>query len=292
MRKNTDGAGNGWNQMSYAERMARLSPRRQEIIRPALEHPQQHILLSVRDLAEKLSTDPATTVRIVQGMGFETYKHFQRYLHELSVASATSLDMMQSSKSNESSVTAKLQDALEHEMKNLRALHTVIDLEGIAAAARRLWKAKRILLLGGDLAASLIAYLDYHLNVIGMPVTSATSPGLASHAVRALGEGDVLFAISFRRGLRMTVEGVKEARKQGAYCIGLTDTYSSPIVRHSHDFFLTSIDTNSFGASYTTPMLLLNLLMVACAEVNRRRTLEFVKRAHEEQRHGFRWYEV
>ncbi len=55
-----------------------LSPKRQELIRPVLEHPRGYVLLSVRGLARKLGADPATTIRIVQGMGFASFQEFQR----------------------------------------------------------------------------------------------------------------------------------------------------------------------------------------------------------------------
>lgn len=278
--------------MSQSERMARLNPRRREIVRPVLEHPQQFVLLSVRDLAAKLRTDPATIVRIAQGLGFETYKDFQRYLHQLSVAHATSFDSMQSALAHDSTVTARLQHALEQEVKNVRALHHGVDMKRLVAVARRLWAARRILLLGGDLAASLVSYADYHLTVLGLPAVSATSPGRATHLVRACGKGDVVVGISFRRGLRLTVEGIQAARKQGAYCVGITDTYISPIARFSHEFFVASVNTPSFGASYTAPMAVLSLLHMACGEVRRAKTLELMKKADEEQRHGFRWYEA
>src|SRR5580692_9906025 len=78
-----------------AERIEQLSIKRQEIIRPILEHPREYVLLSVRAMAKRLRTDPATIVRIVRGLGFGSYREFQRHLHELSLAFATSLDTMQ-----------------------------------------------------------------------------------------------------------------------------------------------------------------------------------------------------
>src|SRR6202011_2035915 len=77
------------------ERIDHLSAKRQEIIRPILEHPREYVLLSVRALAKYLRTDPATIVRIVRGLGFSSYRQFQHHLHELSLAYATSLDTMQ-----------------------------------------------------------------------------------------------------------------------------------------------------------------------------------------------------
>src|SRR5437762_10008603 len=82
--------------MHLGERIEQLSVKRQEIIRPILEHPREYVLLSVRAMAKRLHTDPATIVRIVRGLGFGSYREFQRHLHELSLAFATSLDTMQS----------------------------------------------------------------------------------------------------------------------------------------------------------------------------------------------------
>jgi len=278
--------------MSPSDRVARLNPRRRDIVRPALEHPQHFVLLSVRDMAKKLGTDPATMVRIAMGLGFESYKDFQRYLHQLSVARATSLDMMQSAVEGDTSLPARLQKSLDQELKNLRGLYNSLDMRRLAAVANRLWKARRILLLGGDLASSLVFYLDYHLNLLGMPVSHATTPGLAAHGVRSMGAGDVVIGISFRRGLRMTIEGIQQARKQGAFCVGLTDTYVSPVSRFSDEVFLASVEMPSFGASYAAPIAVLDLLLLACAEVRRPKTLELLKKVDKEQRMGFRWYEL
>jgi len=249
------------------------------------------VLLSVRDLAKKLGTNPATTVRIARAMKFKSYKEFQLYLHELSIARATSLETMRSAPA-EGSTTSFLRASLDQELKNLSALYNVVDLKRVAAVAKRVWKARRILLLGGDVAASLVTYLEYHFRILGLPVSSATMPGMAVHSVRSLGKNDLVIAISFRRGLRMTIEGLEQARKQGAYCVGITDTYLSPITRFANEFYLASVDSLSFNASYSAPMALLNLLLVACAQDRHTRTLELMKKVHEEQRRGFRWYEA
>jgi DNA-binding MurR/RpiR family transcriptional regulator len=128
--------------------------------------------------------------------------------------------------------------------------------------------------------------------VLGLPVVSAKTTGRATYIVRSMGKGDVVIGISFRRGLRLTVEGVQRARRQGAYCVGITDTYVSPLARFSHEFFLASVNTTSFTASYVAPMAVLNLLLIACAELRHGRTLELMKQAAEEQQHGYRWYQI
>ena len=100
----------------------RLSPRRQEIIRQVLKNPREYVLLSVRSAAERLSTDPATMVRIIQKMGFESYRAFQNYLHDLSIANATSLDGMQAHSNGDAKTPDHLQAMLEVAQKDVSRL--------------------------------------------------------------------------------------------------------------------------------------------------------------------------
>src|SRR5713226_5018907 len=107
--------------INLPERIDHLSAKRQEIIRPILEHPREYVLLSVRAMAKRLRTDPATVVRIVRGLGFSSYREFQRHLHELSLAFATSLDTMQAG-SRDSDMPAYVRDSLGQDRKNLQGV--------------------------------------------------------------------------------------------------------------------------------------------------------------------------
>ena len=64
---------------SPSARLSLLSPKRQAIIRSTFERPREFVLLSVRALAERLGTDPATMIRIVRGLQFASYREFQHY---------------------------------------------------------------------------------------------------------------------------------------------------------------------------------------------------------------------
>ncbi len=274
--------------INLTERIEQLSSKRQEIIRPILEHPREYVLLSIRALAKRLKTDPATIVRIVQGLGFENYRQFQRHLHELSLAFATSLDTMQQSKQVGGSGRPAA-DAILHDLKNLQGLKNSLDPQRFTRLAKRIYSARRIVILAGDLATVLASYLAHHLNFLGLPVFLATSPGAITHTVRALDKNDLVFAITFRRGLRPTVDGAAQARARGAYCVGITDTYVSPLERSCNELFLASIDSLSFGASYTAPMALANAILTSVGEFRRPRTMQIVRELAEEQRSGSRW---
>ncbi len=272
-----------------AERIDKLTGKRQEIIRPILEHPREYVLLSVRALAQRLGTDPATIVRIVRGLGFETYREFQYHLHELSLAFATSLDTMQTVK-REGGMPGYIRESLDQDVKNVQGLKNSLDARRLVALAKRLYAARRIVMLAGDLATYLVNYFEYQTSVVGLPVFGATSSGRITHLVRTATKQDLVIAISFRRGLRQTVEGAQQARAKGAYCVGISDTFLSPLARTCNELFLASVESTSFAASLTAPVALLNAIVATCAQYRRAQTMVVVKQLAEEQRKGFRWY--
>ncbi len=274
---------------NLAERIDQLSIKRQEIIRPILEHPREYVLLSVRAMAARLQTDPATIVRIVRGLEFGSYREFQRHLHELSLAYATSLDTMQSG-GRDGNMPSHVRDSLEQDLKNLQGLKNSLDAQRLVALAKRFYEARRIVLLAGDLALQLAHYLEYQISLLGLPIFVATSAGRILHIVRSVNKQDLVIAISFRRGLRQTIEGAQQARARGAYCVGISDTYVSPLARECDEIFLASIESTTFGASYAAPVALVNAILAAVGQYRRPQTLALAKEIAEEQRKGFRWY--
>jgi RpiR family carbohydrate utilization transcriptional regulator len=267
-----------------------LAHSRQELMRRVLQHPRRHVLSSVRAVAKEVNADPATLLRTVQAMGFSTYKDFQRYLHELSVMSATPLDLMTTAKVGNPGIPGHVREGLDSAFENLESLRNSLDLAQVEQLAHQLYKAERVLIIGGDLASSLVWFLQYNLRILGLTVIPGTSYGEIIHLTRGAVPRDVLIAISFRRGLRQTVEGLLQARTKKAYCVGITDTYLSSIATNTDQYFLASIESPSFGGSYVAPMALLDMIVLACAHYRPQRTLRMLKEADFEQRTGSRWY--
>lgn len=268
-----------------------LSDRHQAIIRPVLENPREFVLLNVRDMARRLATAPTTIVRVVQALGFESYKDFQHYLHDLSVTSATILDSMQAA-GHTAEPPKFLKDSRKQIQQNFGAALDNIDLQQVLRVATRIHKANRILLLGGDMASSLVNYMEYHLTIAGLPVLAAVAPGRATHLARSTDKGDIVIGISFRRGLRMTIEGIERARKNGAYCVGITDSMLSPLARFSDELLIVPINSLSFAASYVAPLALIDLITASVGSLRRKQVVDRLKEADQEQKHGYRWYQT
>lgn len=266
-----------------------LSPKRQEVIRPLLEHPRRYVLHSLRDLAKELNSAPATLLRIAREMGFKRFHDFRRYLHELSVAQATPFRVMESTTAN-SGLDGQVEESMNRDMANIRGLSHSLDKKRLVALVRRLYAADRILIVGGDMAECLARFLEYNLTVIGISAVAVSSAGELAHRLRQMTHKDVVIGISFRRGLRQTVEGLRQARSRGAYTVGITDSSISPVARYANEYFVTPTEGPLFAGSYVAAMALLNALLVACSNYRRSRTLDILREAEKEQRTGFRWF--
>jgi RpiR family carbohydrate utilization transcriptional regulator len=271
------------------ERIEQLSVKRQEIIRPILEHPREYVLLSVRSMAQRLNTDPATVVRIVRGLGFAGYREFQHHLHELSMAFASPFETMQTV-GRDTDMQGFVQNSLAQNLKNLHGLKNSLDGQRLASLAKRFYNARRIAIFAGDIAGVLAEYLEYQINVLGLPIFAATSAGNITHLARAVNKRDLVIAITFRRGLRQTVEGAQQAHARGAYCVGIADTYLSPLAHECNEMFLASVESTTVGISLAAPLSLLDAIIAACGQYRRPLTLAVAKEIAEEQRKGFRWY--
>jgi len=280
---------------SLSEWMEHLSPRRRELIQKVLQEPRAYVLLSLRAASERLDTDSATFVRTVKRMGFESYRAFQTYLQDLSIVNATSVDRMQSIEpidERDASLETYLRAATEQDVRNLMAVRVSLDAGRLEALAKRIHQSRHRLLIGGDAAESMVHYLRYRFATIGIPFVTSTSAGDSFHVARTMQKTDLVIAISFRKGLRMTVDGMKRAKENGAYCVGLTGTHLSPIARLADEFFVTSVDSGSFMDSYVAPIALANQILSATASYQRSLSLESLKEVAEEQRSGYRWYEA
>jgi DNA-binding MurR/RpiR family transcriptional regulator len=268
----------------------RLAPSRREIVRRILAEPRTYVLLSLRTSSRRLNIDAATLLRTVQAMGFKRYHDFQQYLHDRSIAFSTSLDALEQSSDRRNSVEALIGKSLDRDIDNLKQLRSSLDRARVVALANKLHAARRILVIAGDMARSLAIYLDYNLGMLGLHTLAALTPGEIVHRARHVNSKDVVLAITYGRGLRQTVEGFKYARENDAFCVAISDTFLSPLTRLADQFFLTSTEHISYADSYVAGMAFLDTVLVACANVRRRRNVSVLKKVAQEQRSGYRWY--
>jgi DNA-binding MurR/RpiR family transcriptional regulator len=269
----------------------RLNTSRKRLIRAILENPDDTFFLSSRDLAKRYNVDAATIVRTIQALGYLKYGEFAADLRSHFVTRITPYTVLKAASREKRSLPNRIQHSVQMDLRNLQHLQSTMDTEKLVALAKRINAAKRILVVGIDLAAALSWHLAYCLTALGLAVEAPVgSAGNVQRRVRTLDRKDLLIAISFGRCLRETVEAARQAKKQGVPTFGITDGEQTPIAQICDGSAFASIASPSFGGSYVAPMCLIDALVVACAHTQTARSLEILRLGQEEDRSGARWY--
>jgi DNA-binding MurR/RpiR family transcriptional regulator len=276
--------------ISRAER--RLNHRRRRLVQAILENARETCFLSSRELAKRHRVDPATIVRTVQALGYSRFSDFAADLRGHFLRSLTPYEVMQAAASQALDPRDRIRQTLQEDLERLRSLQSSLSPDQVVALARQIHRARRIVVVGVDLAASLSWFLAYGLTALGFhaeaPVGSA---GNLLHHVRFLTRKDLLVAISFRKCLRETVDAVRLARTQRVPTCGITDSAEGPLGRYCDRYLSVSIESSSIAGSYVAAMAVLNAIIVACASQSPKRSLAALRNTREEYLSGHRWFQ-
>jgi DNA-binding MurR/RpiR family transcriptional regulator len=213
-------------------------------------------------------------------------------LREHFVSRITPYRIMEATVREKGTIVDHVRHSIERDMAALNQLRSGLDPTRVVDLARRIHRSRRIVVVGVDLAASLSWYLAYGLIPLGFDAEAPVgSAGVLRHKVRLLTSKDLLIAISFGRCLRDTIEAVLLAHDRKVPTFGITDSDTTPIARKCDAYLLASTVSSTFAGSYVAPHALLNGVLLACAELKAKRSLELLRQSEREYLSGPRWYE-
>jgi RpiR family carbohydrate utilization transcriptional regulator len=274
-----------------ARSQPKLSPSRKKLVRLILENHEDTFFLSSRALAKRYDVDAATIVRTIQALGYSKFAEFAADLRSHFITRITPYTLLKAASREKRTLDDRIQSSLELDLRNLQSLQSTMNAERVIALVKLVSRARRILVIGIDLAASLSWHLAYGLMSLGFAADSPVGgTGNIQKRVRSLTSKDLLIAISFKQGLRETVEAALRAKKQGVPTFGITDGDNTPIARICDNFSITLVSSVSFANSYVAPMALIGTILVACAHTRTARTLALLRRSEQEDRTDHRWY--
>jgi DNA-binding MurR/RpiR family transcriptional regulator len=275
----------------FARFDADLSDSRKKLLRSVMENMEDTAFLSSRELAKRYNVDAATIVRTIQAMGYGKFADFAADLRTHFLARISPYALLKAASQEKRTLNDRVRNSLEMDLRNLQTLQSSLDSARIIRLAKLVKRARRILVIGIDLAASLSWHLSYGLMSLGFAAEGPVGgTGNIQKRVRSLTSKDLLIAISFKQGLRETVEAALRAKKQGVPTFGITDGEDTPIARICDSCAITPVTSASFANSYVAPMALVGSILVACAHTRTARTLELLRRSEEEDRADHRWY--
>lgn len=290
---NHDGAGAARTTIEerFAKASSSLNLSRRKLLTEILDNSEETYFLSSRELAKRYDVDAATIVRTIQALGYERYAEFLADLRAHFVLRISPYTVMKAAAQQRRTITDYIEHSLEMETNNLDKLRSTLTAREVIDTARTISRARRILVVGIDLAAALSHLLSYSLASLGFDSEAPTgSAGNLHQKVRLLSSKDLLIAISFGRCLKETVDAVIRAGKGGVPTFGITDSDKSPIAHFCDSHWIASIANPSFNASYVAPVAAITALLVACAHLQQERSLAWMREKEKELKSGNRWY--
>ncbi len=240
----------------------KLSKGQRAIADYILRHYDKAAFMTAARLAEHVGVSESTVVRFAIALGYDGYPSLQKALQEMIRNHLTTVQRVEMA--GDIAQDGVLQTVLKAEVQNIRRTLDAIDKATFESVVNRLYEAKRVYVMGVRSSAPLAQFMGYYLGFMLDNVTVVT-PGLSDviEQIARIGEGDLLFGISFPRYSARAIDAMRYARRQGASVVALTDTAASPVGEAADFCLIARSDMTSFVDSLVAPLSVVNALMVA-----------------------------
>lgn len=254
-----------------------LMPRQMKVVaRWLLDHPTEVALLSMREQARRAGVPPATLTRLAQRLGFDGFNCLKEEF------AATIRERRQSfAERAEEGDAALVRNAIDVLHGHLSDLGNSSAIAALAAAADVMVEARNIFCLG--LRSSFpTAYLVHYVgSILGSPTILIEGVGgTPNDALRSVGPGDVLLAVTVSPYTRYTAHAAEFAVSRGAKLVALTDSELSPIGKLASVVIRIRTETDSFFNTMTPSFAAAECLVELIAARRGSRALEALE-AHE-----------
>jgi DNA-binding MurR/RpiR family transcriptional regulator len=227
-----------------------MSEQLQVAARYLLEYPREVALLSMREQARQADIQPATMTRLAKHLGFAGYDDLRQIYADALRVDGTGFAGLAVAQAK--SQKLKGDRALAAEMLNgvsaqVQALAQPAMLDGLADAARRMERARRIYCLGLRSSHSAAWHLHYILSIAGkQSIMLDAIGGIGADALGSATASDILVAVSVLPYTRQTVEITEYAHSCGVPVIAITDSRVAPLAQRAAVTLVVPTESPSF----------------------------------------------
>lgn len=251
---------------------ASLSRSQRDVTEFLLTHGIDVVYLSAARIARLVGVNRSTVVRTAQALGYEGFPDMQAALqaHFLSRLSSVerfqygSRQLIEEMHEPHEDGDSVLHRVIRTEIGHIENLLQGISLENFDQVVDMLASARHIYIIGLRASSPLALHLSIPMRLIRHNCTLVayhSADGL-SNQLESLGEGDVLFAITYSRYARDTLNVMDYARSVGAKVIALTDNPISPAATRADRIFVVPFRMWLY-ANAAAPYVLLNAIFSA-----------------------------
>ncbi|MFF0772939.1 MurR/RpiR family transcriptional regulator [Nonomuraea wenchangensis] len=274
----------GWLRSRTPERG--LRGKSAAVLELLLSQPRRASYGSAGELAQLAGVNVATVTRTAQALGFAGWPALQqelraRYLSSLSAGQVAAEHRagQVTAEHRAGQVAAEPHGtgspgtrSLRRDLDNLAVLNRRLDERVLATIAEAVAAARSTTIVADGSYAAVGLALAHNARLAGYPVRAVTAGSELANAMAAVGEGDVLIAVSFWRLYENTILAANEARARGARVFAVTDAASPALAAAAEEVVLVPAEGEAFFPSLTAGIAVAQALVTQLAAVDPART--------------------
>ncbi|MDA8193378.1 MAG: MurR/RpiR family transcriptional regulator [Thermaerobacter sp.] len=243
---------------------AEISPLHQDIADYLAAHMRDASLMSAQELAQCIGVSQASISRFCTALGYAGYGDFVRTLQNIV---REEWHAPERTVYLRPSLPPDADPLLAQEIDNLEHLPDILDDPGTRRMADAIVRARRIVLAGARISATLIPYAAYCLGKVRDQVEVAT-PGRPTWdaAGISLEAQDLVVAWVFPRYPKILIDWLGDLRQQGIPIAAFTDRWISPACDLADPSIVVPVASASLFDGYAGPMFLINCITRKVAE--------------------------
>lgn len=247
-----------------ARRREEMSKTQKKIADYVLENQSACSFQTVGQMAEGAQVSEASVVRFANFLGFEGYTAFQKELQEKAKNQMDSTQRLTLSYSAYEGNEEGIAQVFKEDIENLSDTLQGLDMDMFYKIVHGLMNAGRIVIVATRSSMGLGIFLQYYLKLSVDQVYLIDDFQNNEHLINSLGRGDFVFAISFKRYTKRTVDILQyiASAKKGCEIASLTDEMTSPLIPCSDYYLLARAHMSTYIDSFVAPQAIIDALLM------------------------------
>lgn len=245
-----------------AKQYDNMSKTHKKIADYILKNPVTSSFLTVGKLAAQADVSEASVIRFSNFLGFDGYRALQKIMQTHTQNQMDVRQRLALSYSAYDDREAGIRQLFKEESENLDDTLKTLDMDTFFKVADALNQAHRVVIVCARSAVSLAAFFQYYLRMCIPQVYIVEDFQNNEELINSLNENDVVFAISFQRYAKRTVELAEYISRKNCLLVALTDLMTSPLIRYADDYLLAKTQLFTYLDSFIAPLTIINALLV------------------------------
>jgi len=247
------------------EKISELTETQKRVADYIIKHPLDVAFLTVDQLAGIVGTSTTTIMRLTFSVGYSGYTEFQKGLQEILRNRAAPQTRL------EANIKGMGEDNLwgryaESQISSIQDTMNMISPEVLEETIEKIVSAERIICTSVRSGLPVAQYLTHGLNrLFGNTQLILADVSDWVDSIVNMTSNDLVIAVSFPRYARRIIDFTETAKKNGVQVVSITDSYSSPLMKHSDLILPCNSSSIAFHNSAVSSMFVADYLISAIA---------------------------